>query len=109
MATRSERREVLQRRTMEELAELQAAWGGSWYREGDKEATIKRLLADGAAHGDDFDRMLDLPTDAEQRLQLQRDSVNAAQSSAKAAWISVIAAVAAIIISVIALIRSFAA
>ena len=109
MATRQERREALERMTEEEISKLRGRWDGSWYCDGDMAATIKKLLrvAEQPEHRDHVDRMLNLPTDAEQQVQLQRDSVAAARSSAKAAWLSVIGALVAIIISVIALIKSF--
>lgn len=47
MATRQERQEALERMTWEEISKLREKWGGSWYCEGDKAATIEKLVRDG--------------------------------------------------------------
>ena len=55
---------------------------------------------------DNFDRKLGLLTDAEQQLDLLRDAVAAAKSSARAAWTATIIALVAVAISFLALAKS---
>ncbi|MEE9131459.1 MAG: hypothetical protein V3T84_15690 [Phycisphaerales bacterium] len=108
MATRAERQQALERMTLTELAAFEKLFGGTWYtgHKGDAAAAIESLLTEveGKGTGDRLDRHLGLPTDAEQQLQLQRDGVEAAKSSGRAAWISAGCALIAVIIAVIALV-----
>ena len=56
--------------------------------------------------GDSFDRVLGLPTDAEQQLELQRTAMATSISSTRASWVSAHAASASVVISSLALIIS---
>ncbi len=116
MATRAERRRALDRMTPAGLAEFEKSFGGTWYsdRKGQEAAAIEALLTEveGKGIGDRLDRRLNLPTDAEQQLELQRKAVATSESStqaswlsARAAWIVIAIAVASLIIAIIALVK----
>ncbi len=117
MATRAERRKVLEAMTLTELAAFEKSFGGTWYsrHERDEAAAIAELLAEADHYkgiGDRLDRRFDLPTEAEQRLELQRKAVatstsstRASWASAPAAWIAAVFAVLAAIIAIIALLK----
>ena len=108
MATVAERREVLERMTQTELGEFEKSFGGTWYSRfgGAKTAAIESLLTE-AQHdksiGNVLDRKLGLPTDDEQRGQLEQQAVEIAKSSARASWVSAHAAWVSVVISLIAL------
>lgn len=106
MATRAERQNVLEAMPLKELEEFQPRWHGTWFNKNDPTKGIISMLQtlERKNLGDELDHLLDLPTDAEQQLQLQRDGVEAAKSSGHAAWLSAGCAIVAVIISVIALV-----
>lgn len=104
MATRAERQRALERLTIDELEAF--SWAGKWNDWNNPAGRIAWILNDAEKHGigHDLDRLLGLPTDPEQQLQLQRDGIATAKSSARAAWFSGACALLAIIVAVIALV-----
>ena len=116
MATRAERRKVLEQMTPTTLTEFEKAFGGTWYtgNRGEEAAAIAALLAQAERNesiGNLLDRRLRLLTDDKQRVQLEEQAVEVAQSSAQAssvsahtAWVSVVIAIVALVVSVIALV-----
>ncbi len=109
MATRAERQEHLEQFSEHDFEEL--VWDGPW-RKRPRDSRIKWLLDDAERdnHGDRFDHALRLLTNDDQRLELQKDMVDATKSSSRASWlaagaalISTVCAVLAVLISVLAL------
>lgn len=110
MATYAKRKEALEALTIEELKALGRA--GKWHHDNNLGGRIVEILngTEKRGDGDALDRLLSLPTDAEQQLELQRDMVDATKSSSRASWvsaraalISTVCAVLAVVISVLAL------
>jgi hypothetical protein len=102
--------------TPAELAEFEKSFGGAWYsdRKGREAAAIEALLTEVEKKnvGDLLDQQLGLPTDDEQRGQLERQAVEVAKSSARASWVSahtgwigLVIAVVALIVAIIALVK----
>ena len=107
MATREGRKRALEQMTIAELEVFhQTKFGGRWFDKGDRTKSITSILrtATDDEREDELDQKLGLLTNAEQQLQLQRDSVEASKSSARAAWISAGCALLAVIVAVIALV-----
>ena len=111
MATRAERKQVMEQYGLNDWTEL-AHRLGDVRLEGSREKRIKEILgaAERSGSGDEYDRALGLPTDAEQQLELQRQSLATSESSTQASWLSVHAAwiviaiaVALLIVAIIAL------
>ena len=105
MATLAERQERLEQMDEHDFEAIRSEFGGTWLKR-PRDTRIKWLLdyAERNNNGAWFDRVLGLPTDAEQQVQLQRDGIAAVKSSARAAWFSAGCALVAIIVSVIALV-----
>ncbi len=114
MATRVERQQALEAMTLTELAAFEKSFGGTWYtgHKDDPAAALESFLTEveGKGKGDLLDRRLDLSTDAEQQLELQRKAVATSESSTQASWLSahagwigVVIALAALIVAIIAL------
>ncbi len=107
MATREGRRRALEQMTIAELETFHSTkWGGRWFDKDDKAKSIASLLRISTKDNreDELDQKLDLLTDAEQQLQIQRDSLETSKSAVRAAWVSAGCAIVAIVIAVIALV-----
>ena len=109
MATRAERRKVLEQMTPPKLTEFEKSFGGTWYtgNRDDEAAAIEELLSQAERNeiiGYLLDRRLRLLIDDEQRGQLEEQAVEAAQSSAHASSVSAHAALVSLVISLVALI-----
>lgn len=107
MASREGRQRALEQMTKAELEAFHdTKWGGSWLYRDDPAKSIELLLRRTANENrnDELDQKLGLLTDAEQQLQLQREGLEAAKSSRRAAWIAAGCAALAVIIMIIALV-----
>lgn len=105
MATRAERQQALEALTAGELAAFR--WAGKDNPDPDPAKRIAWILRDAETrnkYGDSLDRMLGLPTDAEQQLDLQRKALATSELSTQASWLSAHAAVLSVAISLVALI-----
>lgn len=108
MATREGRQRALEQMTIAELERLHSTnFGGRWFDKDDKAKSIASLLRISTKDNreDELDQKLGLLTDAEQTLQIQRDSLRTSKSAVRAAWIAAGCAVLAIIIAIIALVN----
>lgn len=103
MATRTERQDRLEQFSEHDFEEL--VWDGPWCKR-PRDSRIKWLLDDAERdnHGDRFDHALSLLTDDEQRLELQKDMVDAAKSSSRASWVSARAALISTVCAVLAVV-----
>lgn len=112
MATRAERQ-----RKMEQYSDTD--WEELAHRLGDvrlevpPEKRIKEILdaAERSGSSDEYDRVLGLPTDAQQQLDLQRKALATSESSRQASWLSahatwigVVIASALLIVAIITLV-----